>query len=198
MHHAIPDRFVLLIVLLERQDGHERRHDRRERDLIPVLERHARRAPSRIVLQPRPVFLQHGLQPREHGVEMPLDLLLVLARGDEQTDGEHGVGFRAGVLVVEAMHEDLEQRRRVRCHCNVHGADAFGEDADGGGALVGFGAGGEAEEDFFDELVELGEGGAEDMREGDEDVERGVDDEPVVFRGLQGARVEVFVWGAAG
>lgn len=79
------------------------------------------------------------------------------------------------------MHEDFEQRRRVRRHCHVHGADALGEHAHGGGALVGFRAGGEAEKGLLNELVEFSECRAEDVRQRDEDVERGVDDEPVVF-----------------
>lgn len=162
-----------------------------------MLDYHPRRAPRRVILQPRALLLQHGLQLREHGVEMLVHLLLIIRRCDKQPHRKHRVRLSPGVFIIEAVHEDFEQAGGILRHSGVHGADAFGEDADGGGALEGLGDGRETEEGFLDHFVELGEGRAEDVGEGDEHVERGVDNEPVVFGGLEGAGVEVFVRGGA-
>ncbi len=128
---------------------------------------------------------------------MPIHLLLIVGLLNEQPHRKRRVGFGARIFIVEAVQEDFEEAGGVGRDGCVHGADAFGEDANSGGALEGLGAGGEAKEGFLDHFVEFGEGGAEDVGNGNEDVERGVDNEPIVLGGLDGARVEVFVRGRA-
>lgn len=181
---SLPDRRVFLVVVLERQDAHKRGEDIAHRNAILVLGDHAADATSSIILASGFVESKEGLQLLQHGRISLDDLSVGVALLDEATDGVGSIAAGLSILVAKAVEEQFQERRGVRCHSGAHASNAFGEDADGSRALDGLAAASVAEHSLLEDLPELSEAAAEGNSHAGNDIQGGVDDNPVEFRGL--------------
>lgn len=109
---------------------------------------------------------------------------------DQAANGVGGVGAGLGVLVVETVEEELEEGGSEGGDGGSHAVDALGENTDGGGALEGLAGAGVAEDGLLEDLPQLSEALAKGGSHTGDDVQSGVDDDPVelgsLFTGLGG------------
>lgn len=174
---------ILLEIVLEGQDADKYGKDFLDRNAFTVSEDHAAETSSGIVLEAGDIHLQAVFESAEDSREF-IDDVRVVGVLDQASNGIGGVGLGLGVLIAEAVNQELEEGRRELGDGGTHAIDALGKDTHSGGTLERLAAAGVAENGLLENLPELSKALAKGGSHAGHDVERRVDDNPVELGGL--------------
>jgi hypothetical protein len=194
----VEDGLVLAEVVPEREELDKTRQDLRQRDGLGVSLDHAGEAAGGVVDQTGArvvrglgvVGVKYGLEDLQDRAVVGDDVL-VGAVGAQETSAEGGVGLGLRVLVLKALGEDSHHALGVRSATTLHGFNAVGHGANGGGALETLLGRSVLEDERLEHLPELTELVAKSDSKASNDLHGGLDDEPVVLGGLVGGDLEV-------
>jgi hypothetical protein len=148
-----------------------------------VLENHAAKTASGIVLKAGDILVKALLQAAEDGREL-LDELVGVGVLDEATNGVSSVGLGLGVLIAQAVNEKLEEARSKLGCSRAHAIDALSEDTHSGSTLDGLGAASVAQDNLLEDFPQLRETLTESCSHAGNNVESSVDNDPVKLGGL--------------
>lgn len=194
----VEDGLVLAEVVPEGEELDETGQDLRQRDGLGVSLDHAGEAAGGVIDQTGArvvgglgvVGVKDGLEDLQDRAVVG-DNVLVGAVGAEESSAKGGVGLGLRVLVLQALGEDGHHALGVRSATTLHGLDAVGHGANGGGALETLLGRSVLEEERLEHLPHLTELVAESDSKAGNDLHGGLDDEPVVLGGLVGGNLEV-------
>jgi hypothetical protein len=189
---------VLAEVVPKRKELDKTRQDLRQRDGLGVSLDHAGEAAGSVVDQTGArvvrglgvVDVKNGLEDLQDRAIVGDDVL-VGAVGAQETSTEGGVGLGLRVLVLQALGEDGHHALGVRSATTLHGLDAVGHGAHGGGALETLLGRSVLEDERLEHLPELTELVTKSDSKASNDLHGGLDDEPIVLGGLVGGDLEV-------
>lgn len=175
---------VLLVVVLERKDSEKDGKDILNGNVLAVAEDHAAQATGSIVLKTGDIHVKALLQTRENGGELLDNLVLGLGVLNETANGVGSVGASLSILITKAVDKELQEASGVRGDSGTHTVDALSNDTDSGGALKSLGAASIAHDSLFEDLPQLGKAGAKSSSHTRDNIETGVNDNPVELRSL--------------
>ncbi|GKT59946.1 hypothetical protein ColTof4_00089 [Colletotrichum tofieldiae] len=176
---GLVDGGVLLVVLLEGQDADDGGEDTLDELGVGVAEDHAGDAARDVVDHAGLLDLQKGLKLLQNGGVLGNGLVGRLGVVDELAGGVGSVGLGEGIGVGKAVGEDRQEGVGEGSDGLAHVLDGLGDDTNGGGALEGLLGAGELEDGLLEDLPHLGKVTAKSGGEAENDIEGGVDDEPV-------------------
>jgi hypothetical protein len=179
------DGLVLLVILAEREELDEARQDLGDRKPVSVLSDEAADTTSCVVKETGLILgVKKRLDLGEDGRQVLGNFVVVSGVLGQETHTVDGIGLGVNVLVRQAVEKDLEQTALVLCATLAHVADTLGNSANSGTALGGLLAAGVLHDRLLEHLPELGELAAESDSKAGDDLHGGLDDQPVILRGL--------------
>lgn len=153
-----------------------------------MSEDHTAETSSGVVLQAGNVHLQAVLELAEDGGDLA-DNTSVVGVLEQTSDSVSGVGLGLGVLITETVDKELHEGRGELGDSGAHAVDALGQDTNSGGTLKRLAAAGIAEHGLLKDLPELSETLAQGGGHTGDNIESGVDNNPVELGGLLGSRL---------
>ena len=184
-NHAVQG-VVLLVVVVERQDVDEDGKNLLDGNVLTVAEDHTAQTASGVVLESGDVHLQAVLQSREDGREL-LDDSGIVGVLDQTSNGISSIGLGLRVLITQTVNQELEEGRRELGDSRTHAVDALGQNTNSGSTLERLAAAGVAKDGLLEDLPELSEALSQGGSHARDDVEGGVNDNPVELGSLLGS-----------
>jgi hypothetical protein len=181
--HAVQG-LVLLVIVLQGEDGDENGENLLERDSLTVSENHTAETSSSVVLKARDLHLQTGLQPGKDGRVLLDDLSVCGGVLDKTANSIGRIGLGLRILIAQAVNEELQERTSELSDTSPHTVDALGKDSNGGGTLQSLSATSVAQDGLLKYLPEFGEAPAQSSSETGNDVKGSVNNNPIELRRL--------------
>lgn len=181
---ALVDWLVLLVVLLEWKDVDEDGENLADWHLISVSHDHAAHAAGCIVQGASKLGLEKWLEEREDLVVCWEVSGRVRGVGDQETSSVGSVGAGLWVRILEAVEEELKKLLSVRSNSRAHVMGTLSNNTNRRTPLKVLLGGSALHNSLLKDLPELAELWAEGNGEADDDVQSGVDDQPVVLGNL--------------